>query len=917
MIFSRSRVVLRMLLSILSLLMVLAPLAQAGWVEDKDGRTVIHLKLWAMPNPTRMDTAAKADTAVFDEFIRQFPAIFARKYRDKYKANAKKYGRHAWNPVAIELHPFTGITIAGMGMDSKILMAIAGGMAPDIMYVNFRASDTYIKQGFLYPLDIPADHYFSAMSAEEKRFRIHEKIWPIIRRKGPDGKEHIWAMPMGGVLGKVVLYRKDLLDAYGVPYPKNDWTWDDMMAICRKVTDPQKGNYGILMRRGVSESYYWVMYLWSAGGDVLTYDDKTDQWQAVFNSPAGVKALDFYTRLWTEVWRDQNDRKRYGYVNADTGSTGGKWGLGQVAFMSGYIDEKTFSKINPDLVGMVPVPLGPDGQRGAELNSMMQGIFAGIESPAVRDAAWEYLLFCDSREAVAIRTKVMVEGGLGRFVNPKYLRMFGYEDIIRLSPKGWEECFNIAIETGKPEPYGRNCHLVYGMMTQPLEKARQLAYDGKLPEDEPARSAMLQALLDNAVNETNEKMIGYISPQQRLLRRLSAVFMLICIGVMFTFVFRKIAKVFTPPDTGIPGRTGAWNFRKYAWAYLILAPALLSILLWQYLPLALGSKLAFQDYRIMGGSQWVGVDNFGNVLWDVEWWKAFWNSIRYSLMVIGLTFLPPVILAVLLQEIPRGRLLFRILFYLPAVITGLVVIYLWKSFYEPSEFGVLNAVVMKIPAIGYLLMGALFFMILFFFAKRLFLHQSYSVAGVCLVVGGILFYTCFDFAWPMLSMEGVPWYRALFMTMAEPSRWLIDPKTAMVCCVLPTIWAGMGPGCLIYLAALKGVSDDFYEAADIDGATFIDKILFVVIPVLKPLLIIQFVGIFVASWKASANIMVMTGGSSDTTVAGLHIFYQAYMYLKFGPAIAMAWVLGFMLIGFTVHQLKILSRLEFKTTGDK
>ena len=37
----------------------------------------------------------------------------------------------------------------------------------------------------------------------------------------------------------------------------------------------------------------------------------------------------------------------------------------------------------------------------------------------------------------------------------------------------------------------------------------------------------------------------------------------------------------------------------------------------------------------------------------------------------------------------------------------------------------------------------------------------------------------------------------------------------------------MGPGCLIYLAALKGIPDDFYEAADIDGAGFIDKILFV------------------------------------------------------------------------------------------
>lgn len=917
MFYSWSRVRLTLLAGSWGLLMVLAPLAQAGWVEDLPGKTVIHLKLWAMPDPTRTDTAAKADIAVFDEFIRQFPAIFAGKYRDKYQANARKYGRHAWDPVAIELHPFTGITIAGQGMDSKILMAIAGGMAPDIMYVNFRQSDTYIQQGFLYPLDKPEDKYFAAMGEEERRFRINEKIWPVIRRKGPDGKTHIWAVPQGGVLGKVMLYRKDLLDACGVPYPKNDWTWDDLMAICRKVTDPQKGNYGMLMGRGASESWYWVSYLWSAGGDVLTYDDKTDQWRAVFDSPAGVKALDIYTRLWAEVWRDQNGRKRYGYVNADTGGAGGKWELGQVAFMQGYIDEKTFAQINPDLVGMVPVPLGPDGQRGAELNSRMQGIFAGIEDPVIRDAAWEYLLFCDSREAVAIRTKVMVEGGLGRFVNPKYLRMFGYEDIIRLAPKGWEECFNIAIETGKPEPYGRNCNLVYYMMTKPLEKARQLSYDGKLPEEKQARSAMLRALLDNAANETNEKMIGHLTPQQRLLRRLSAVFALICIGAAFTVVFRKVARVFTPPDTGIPGKAVTWGFRKYAWAYLIIAPALLSIVFWQYFPLLMGSKLAFQDYRVMGGSQWVGVDNFGDVLWDTEWWKAVWNSARYSLLVIGLTFLPPVILAVLLQEIPRGKLLFRILFYLPAVITGLVVIYLWKSFYEPSEFGVLNAVVMKIPAAGYLLLGALLFMALFLFAKRLYLHQRYGAAGVCLVAGGIMFYSCFDFAWPMLSMQGVPWFRAMFATMDEPARWLIDPKTAMVCCVLPTIWAGMGPGCLIYLAALKGISDDFYEAADIDGATFIDKILFVVIPVLKPLLIIQFVGIFIHSWSAEANILVMTGGGSNTTVAGLHIFYQAYMYLKFGPATAMAWVLGFMLIGFTVHQLKILSRLEFKTTGDK
>lgn len=168
----------------------------------------------------------------------------------------------------------------------------------------------------------------------------------------------------------------------------------------------------------------------------------------------------------------------------------------------------------------------------------------------------------------------------------------------------------------------------------------------------------------------------------------------------------------------------------------------------------------------------------------------------------------------------------------------------------------------------------------------------------------------------MLTQSGVDFWQRLLLTRAEPYRWLSDPDTAMFCCVLPMVWAGIGPGCLIYLAALKSISDDLYEVADMDGATFLDKLLFLVFPVLKPLLIINFVGVFIASWNAAANILAMTGGTAGTEVAGLHIFYQAFVHLRFGPATAMAWILAFMLIGFTVTQLRMLSRMEFRTTGD-
>jgi multiple sugar transport system permease protein len=103
-----------------------------------------------------------------------------------------------------------------------------------------------------------------------------------------------------------------------------------------------------------------------------------------------------------------------------------------------------------------------------------------------------------------------------------------------------------------------------------------------------------------------------------------------------------------------------------------------------------------------------------------------------------------------------------------------------------------------------------------------------------------------------------------------------------------------------------------------DGSTFIDKLIHVVFPMLKPLIIINFVGAFIGSWYAAAgNILVMTGGGAGTEVVDLHIWFKAFTFLKFGPATAMAWMLGFMLIGFTVYQLRMLSRIEFRATGAK
>jgi len=909
--------------------------AGPGPVAAVDGRTVITVKVFGdcLPNPNRTDTAGRADLAVARRFRERFPEIFAERYREKYRAHPEIYGRHDWEHVEIRLEPFSGIKVEGVETD---LLSIAGGMPPDILYLNFRKSDNYIANGFLHPLD----DYLATMTQAELDFRIHGKLWPVIRRKGPGGELRTWAMPYGGALGKVLLYRKDLFAERGIRFPDNAWTWEDMLAAARRITDPKRGRYGIMLGKGKHESWHWITFLWSAGGEAMAYDEATDAWRCVFASRQAAVALDYYTRLSAERWTDADGNIRRGYAYKGDGDEWVKWERGEIGMQLSYIDEKLFANINPDQVGMVPVPLGPplppelaarlagqgllwDGRtRGGELNSRMMGLSSQIAEPAVRDAAWEYMRFYDSEEANAIRTRVMVEGGLGRFVNPRYLRQFGYPEIERLSPPGWAETFEVAIQSGQPEPYGRNSNLAYAEMTPPIHRAERLALGDLLPEDPERRLDVLEELLREANARANEIMIGIVTPRQRFWRRLVASLTLLAIVAAFLLVFRRIMRDFTPTDDGRSEHRG-WGFRRHAWAYVLLLPAGLSILAWQYVPILRGSAMAFLDYRLIGASAFVGVDNFGDVLFNPNFWNAIYNSLRYSFLVLSLTFLPPIFLAILLQEIPAGRLLFRILYYLPAVVTGLVTMLLWKQFFDPSERGAMNALALAIPAIGYIAIGLVLLGICLAFARRVHFYQMRTSTWGFVILGAVLFLTCAGIPGSLLfpagrslgaSLAALP--TSLFARLPEPYRWLSDPGTAMLACVIPMVWAGIGPGCLIYLAALKGIADDYYEAADIDGATFVDKILFIVFPSLKVLIMINFVGAFINAWFWEAgNILAMTGGGGNTETAGLLIWYQAFTYLELGPATAMAWMIGFLMVGFTVQQLRILSRVEFKAAG--
>ena len=91
-----------------------------------------------------------------------------------------------------------------------------------------------------------------------------------------------------------------------------------------------------------------------------------------------------------------------------------------------------------------------------------------------------------------------------------------------------------------------------------------------------------------------------------------------------------------------------------------------------------------------------------------------------------------------------------------------------------------------------------------------------------------------------------------------------------------------------------------------------------VLPRLKYLIMIQFIAAVGAAFKGGAEyVLIMTGGGPQdrTNLLSLEIFRITFMDLKYGIGTAMAWLLGGLLIGFTVYQLKLLSRAEFRAAG--
>src|SRR5699024_2565561 len=145
--------------------------------------------------------------------------------------------------------------------------------------------------------------------------------------------------------------------------------------------------------------------------------------------------------------------------------------------------------------------------------------------------------------------------------------------------------------------------------------------------------------------------------------------------------------------------------------------------------------------------------------------------------------------------------------------------------------------------------------------------------------------------------------------ITEPIGWLTSTSTALFAVMVVTIWKGLGYYMIIYLAGLQSISPNLYEAADIDGANWWQKMTRITVAMLMPFVVLVSIMASVNAMKVFEEIYVMTGGgplhSSETLV--FLIYNEAFEKLNMRYAIAA----GVILYVLTL----IISYINLKETG--
>ena len=278
--------------------------------------------------------------------------------------------------------------------------------------------------------------------------------------------------------------------------------------------------------------------------------------------------------------------------------------------------------------------------------------------------------------------------------------------------------------------------------------------------------------------------------------------------------------------------------------YFFLAPALLAIFIFFFIPVIAAFVISFTDFDIYGLAdlsriRFTGFRNYSLLLSDPLFWTALKNTFYFVFLAGPLNIAVSLGAALLINSrLLRFKAIFRLTYFIPVVTTLVAVAIVWRFIYHP-KFGVLN-----------------------FF----------------------------------LNMIGI-----------DSIDWLGNPEWAMPAIILMSVWKNFGYNMIIFIAGLQNIPAQIYEAAVIEGAGRWQLFSKITLPMLAPTTLFVGIITLIGFFQLFAEPYVMTqGGPLNRTLSiVLYMYQEGFRWWNMGYSAAIAFVLFLIIFIGTLVQFRI------------
>jgi len=281
--------------------------------------------------------------------------------------------------------------------------------------------------------------------------------------------------------------------------------------------------------------------------------------------------------------------------------------------------------------------------------------------------------------------------------------------------------------------------------------------------------------------------------------------------------------------------------RKNILPYLLVSPYVVHFILFVAFPVGFSIVLTFHKWNIISPMEFTGVNNYIRLFNDKTFLKSMGNTIIFLLIHIPLQIIFALFLAEILNQKIKLRGVFRGAFFLPVIVSGVVVTILWQQLYG-YDTGLLN--------------------------------------------------------------------RLLIMIGLDKVGWLTDPDIAMVSIAVMATWKNVGLYIVLFLVGLQTVPTQYYEAADLEGATHLQKFFKITLPMINPTIFMVMILSTIGGFSLFIEPYIMTGGGplNSTVSAVLYIYKQGFFYYHMGYAATLGLFFAFIILAVIMIQKKFIEK---------